>query len=437
MRQQVQSTLNLLLIYLLPIAVLLIAAGALEERRVARASTVAVIAFALTLLAYGLVGFGFQFGGVGLVNNAPGLKGFIREWSPLDVVVGPGWGLLGLDAFGVLLNPPNADVMNLFLFHAALAGTAVLMPVLAVAARVRSRVILLGALLLAIFFYPLAGNWAWGGGWLSQMGLTSGLGHGVVDLAGSGVIFIFGGFAALGALLGVRARTHTQVTTAANIPELPPAHLPLLMMLGAFLFLVSLGTVALGNPFATKNLPTTLILFNLVVAAAAGTLVATLYGWFVSGEPSAMLASRGAVAGMVAMAASLPFVPAWAALVTGGIAGLLLPLSTYVVDRWIRVDDKSLVVSTFGVAGAWGLLALAIFADGQNGVGWNNIGVGTYLGVPNQGVTGIFALSQFVPDSPGQMEAQFFGVVAISLLAFLTSWAIFFALGKIGGRAEP
>jgi Amt family ammonium transporter len=435
----VQATLNPLLIYLVPIGVLLIVVGAFEERRVARAATVATIAFALALLFYGLAGFGFQFGGVGLVNNAPGLKAFIREWSPLDVVVGPGWGIFGLDAFGVNIEPRNADVMNLFVFHAALAGTAVILPILALAARIqsgRSRVLLLGALLLAVFFYPIAGNWMWGGGWLAQMGNTSGLGHGTVDFAGSGAIYVFGGLAALGALLGYGARSHTRVTTAANVPEFPSAHLPLLMILGAFLFLLGTSVFAVGDPFASKNLPATQILFNLLNAAAAGVLVSTLYGWFVSGEPAAMLASRGAVAGMVAIAASLPFVPSWAALIIGGVAGLLLPLSTYVVERWIRADDEGLIVSTFGVAGIWGLLALAIFADGQYGVGWNNTGLTDYLGVPNQGVTGIFALPAFTPDSPGQMEAQFFGVVAIGLLAFIFSWAIFYALRKIGGELE-
>ncbi|MGB8646583.1 MAG: hypothetical protein WCF84_15190 [Anaerolineae bacterium] len=427
---------NLLLIYLLPVALLLIAAGALDERRVARAATVAVVGLALALVVYGLVGFGFQFGGVGLVNSAPGLKSLVREWSPLDVVVGRGWGLIGLDGFGVLAQPVNTDAMNLLLYHAVVAGAAVLLPVLAVAARVRSRVILVGAFLLAAVFFPIAGNWVWGGGWLSQMGMTSGLGHGLVDFAGGGVLFLFGGFAALGALVGSGARTHTAVTTAANIPEFPSAHLPLLMILGAFLFLVSLGAFVFGNPFPLKNLPTTLIVYNLVFAASAGLLVATLYGWFVSGEPSAMLASRGAVAGVAAIAASLPFVPGWAALVIGGVAGLLLPLTTYAIDRWLRIDDAGLVASTFGVAGAWGLIALAIFADGQYGIGWNNTGPSSYLGVPNQGVSGIFVLSSFVPDSPGQMEAQFFGVIAIGLLAFLTAWAVFYALRKVGAAAD-
>lgn len=429
---------NHLLIYLVPAGVLLVVVGAFEERRVARAATVASIALTLALLSYGLVGFGFQFGGVGLVNGTPGLRGFIREWSPLDVVIGPGWGVFGLDAFGVNLDPRNADVMNLFIFHSALAGSAVSLPILALSARVRSgrsRVLLLGTLLMAVFFFPIAANWIWGGGWLAQMGNTSGLGHGTVDFGGSGAIYVYGGFAALGALLGYGARSHTDVTTAANVPEFPSAHLPVLMILGAFLFLIGTSVVAVGDPFAPKNLPVSQILFNVVNAAVAGTLVATLYGWFVSGEPAPMLAARGAVAGIVSVAASLPFVPSWAALIIGGVAGLLLPLSTYVVDRWIRVGDDGLIFPTFGVAGMWGLLALAIFADGQYGVGWNNTGLTSYLGVPNQGVTGIFSLPSFVPDSPGQMEAQFFGVVAIGLFAFASSWAIFYALRKLGGPA--
>lgn len=422
--------------YLVPLAVLLLAAGAVEERQSARAATVALVSLAVVLIVYGAAGFGFQFGGIGLINPAEGLQALVREWSPLDTVLGSGWGVLGLDAFGINFVFVNPDITNLYLYNAALAATAVLMPALALAARVRSRVLVIGAALLGIFFYPMAANWVWGGGWLQQFGITSTLGHGTVDFAGSGVVFMFGGFATLGALLGYGVRSHTEVTTSANTPEFPSAHLPLFMILGAFLFMLGSSVIVFGNPFQIQNLPATQIQLNLINAAMAGLVVATLYGWFVSGEPLAMLAARGAVAGVVAVSASLPFIPAWAALVIGGVAGLLLPLTTYAVERWIRADDRALLVPTFGVAGLWGLIALAIFADGSFGVGWNKTGVQNYLGVAGQGVTGIFALGGFVPDSPGQMEAQFFGVVAIALLAFISSFAVFFTLRRIGGAPE-
>lgn len=412
------------------------AAAAVEERRTARAATVALVAFAVVLVAYGALGFGLQFGGIGLVKDAPGLQALVREWSPLDTTLGTGWGIIGLDAFGINLVFVNQDITNLYLYHAALAATAVLMPALALAARVRSRVLVIGSLLLGIIFYPMAANWVWGGGWLQQFGLTSALGHGMVDFAGSGVVFMFGGLATLGALLGYGARSHTGVTTAANIPEFPSAHLPLFMILGAFLMLIGVNVLIFGDPFQVRDLPSGQIQLNLINAAMAGLVVATLYGWFVSGEPLAMLASRGAVAGIVAVAASLPFIPAWAALVIGAVAGLLLPLSTYAIEHWIRADDQALLVPTFGVAGLWGLIALSIFADGTYGVGWNNTGPDRYLGVVGQGVTGIFAQTGFVPDSPGQMEAQFFGVLAIGLFAFLASFVIFFVLRQIGGAPE-
>src|SRR5215218_8129319 len=122
--------------YLVPLAVLLLAAGAVEERRTARAATIALVSLAVVLVVYGAAGFGFQFGGIGLINKAEGLQALVREWSPLDTVLGAGWGILGLDAFGINFVFVNQDITNLYLYHAALAATAVLMPVLALAARV-------------------------------------------------------------------------------------------------------------------------------------------------------------------------------------------------------------------------------------------------------------------------------------------------------------
>ncbi len=45
--------------------------------------------------------------------------------------------------------------------------------------------------------YPLFANWAWGGGWLSQLGANFRLGHGYCDFAGSGVVHAVGGITAL------------------------------------------------------------------------------------------------------------------------------------------------------------------------------------------------------------------------------------------------
>jgi Amt family ammonium transporter len=47
--------------------------------------------------------------------------------------------------------------------------------------------------------YSLFGNWVWGGGWLAQLAMNFGLGHGTVDFAGSSVVHQTGGMIALAA----------------------------------------------------------------------------------------------------------------------------------------------------------------------------------------------------------------------------------------------
>src|SRR5665648_315496 len=50
---------------------------------------------------------------------------------------------------------------------------------------------------IAAILYPIYGNWVWGGGWLSALGRNVGIGHGVLDFAGSSVVHAVGGFSAL------------------------------------------------------------------------------------------------------------------------------------------------------------------------------------------------------------------------------------------------
>src|SRR2546423_13698509 len=104
--------------YLVPLAVLLLAAGAVEERQSARAATVALVSLAVVLIVYGAAGLGFQFGGIGLINPPEGLEALLREWPPLDKVLGAGRGVLGLAAFWVNFVFFNPDISTLYLYNA-------------------------------------------------------------------------------------------------------------------------------------------------------------------------------------------------------------------------------------------------------------------------------------------------------------------------------
>ena len=415
--------------FLIPASLTLIGVSASPERRALHVALGGLTALTLGIIVYALVGFGLQFGGLGLVSRLAGVEGLIREWSPFDVTRGPGWGVVGLDGFLILGWDHPPGIYALFFFQASLAATSVVIPALALAGRVRRPLLLLAILLVSAVIYPLFGNWAWGGGWLAMLGQTEGLGHGFVDFAGAGVVHGLGGMVALAGLLACGLRVRQE--ELAEPEALPPVHFPLLAVLSSFLILIGGFALAAGQSMTTPDLPAPLLLVNLLVAGSAGTLLAALYTWFTTGAPEVQMAVRGLVAGLVAASAPLPFVSPWTAAMIGGVAGLLVPLSTFVVERLVRLADSTGAVSVHAVSGLWGLLALGLFADGRHGAGWHGVGPTEYLGVVGQGVAGWLSAPGVHPDWPGQCYAQLVGIVALVLLALLLPWLLFKGLNRL------
>jgi len=72
-----------------------------------------------------------------------------------------------------------------------------------------------------------------------------------------------------------------------------------------------------------------------------------------------------------------------------------------------------------------------LWADGVVGGGWNVTGMGEYLGVAGQGVSGLFAATGFQADFPGQLQAQAIGLVALTLWGTVTGALICLPLGLI------
>ncbi|HET9730962.1 MAG TPA: ammonium transporter, partial [Acidimicrobiia bacterium] len=100
----------------------------------------------------------------------------------------------------------------------------------------------------------------------------------------------------------------------------------------------------------------------------------------------------------------------WAAIIIGAVAGVLVVSS---VEFWDRrhIDDPCGAISVHGVNGAWGVLAVGLFADGTyNPAGWNGV---------SGGVKGLFY------GDGGQLVAQAFHVVAGFVWAFGITWIIF------------
>ena len=84
-----------------------------------------------------------------------------------------------------------------------------------------------------MFIYPIFANWVWGGGWLSQLGVLFGLGHGHVDQAGSSVVHMVGGSAALAGALALGPRLGKYSKNGR--PLAMPGHNIAMAMIGTFI----------------------------------------------------------------------------------------------------------------------------------------------------------------------------------------------------------
>jgi Amt family ammonium transporter len=134
------------------------------------------------------------------------------------------------------------------------------------------------------------------------------------------------------------------------------------------------------------------------------------------------------LAGLVAITAPCAFVSPMGAFIIGLIAGVLVVISVFFFDR-LKIDDPVGAISVHGVNGAFGVLAVGLFADGTYGAGWNGVGATEYLGVAGKGVTGLF-----YGDST-QIVAQAIEVFAGAGWNIIVGGLAFYLVGKlIGGN---
>ncbi len=302
---------------------------------------------------------------------------------------------------------------------------------------------------VSMVIYPVYGNWVWGGGWLSKLGADFDLGHGHVDFAGSSVVHMVGGVTALagGLIIGPRIGKYNKDGSANPLP----AHNVPMYMVGTFILAFGWFGFNAGSTLAGADSVIGRAAANTMLASAAGAFTSMVYMWIVYKKPDPSFMCNGMLAGLVAITAPCAFVAPWAAVVIGGIAGVLVIWSCLFVEKTLKVDDPVGAVSVHGVNGAWGVLALGLFADGTYGTGgWN--GVFLYeiqgklqwmskalspeeiknLGATVKGVTGLFY------GNPSQFFAEAIGVVANVLWVFPVAYGFFWVLEKVvGNRVKP
>jgi Amt family ammonium transporter len=184
-------------------------------------------------------------------------------------------------------------------------------------------------------------------------------------------------------LLGARRGKYNADGTANAIPghNIPMALAgTLILMFGWFGFTA-------GATLDAADSRITVIAANAMLASAAGCVAAMLYMYARSGKPDPSMLANGALAGLVAITAPCAFVAAPAAVLIGAVAGVLVCISVFFVERRLRLDDPVGAISVHGVNGLWGVLAIGLFADGTYGAGLNGVRgnvAGLFYGDPGQ-----------------------------------------------------
>jgi Amt family ammonium transporter len=381
--------------------------GLTRAKNAAHMMMMNIAAFAVALLAYYAVGFAFQFGGIAPIANLGGV-------SPLTGIFGHGSaGIIGLHGFFLQSHGSyDVGVMVLFLFEVVFMETAGYIIIGAIAERISFAGFLLAEIAMGAIIYPIYGMWMWGGGWLAHLGTSLHLGHGAVDFAGSGVVHATGGWAALALamVLGPRIGKFNKDGSANAIP----GHNIPYVVIGTLVLIFGWMGFNPGSTLGATDLRIGLVAVNTLLAACMGFVMAMGVTNAKYGKPDISMSCNGMLAGLVAITAPCAFVAPWAAVIIGGVAGVLVVYSVAFFDR-MGIDDPCGAISVHGMNGAWGVLAVGLFADGTYGAGWNGVGGlgGTH------GVRGLFY------GDGGQLVAQVFHVVVGFIWAWGITWVIF------------
>src|SRR6202161_3207335 len=363
----------------------LLTCGLGRKKNAAHVMLLNLAAYVSAFLPYDAIGYAFQFGAVA-VNAAPVNIGGAQTLN--HFLIGSGqWGFVG--GKGFFLTGPAYDASSncLTLFEVVFMETAGYIIVGAICERITFWAFLLCELFIGGILYPISGCWAWGGGWLSQLGLSMHMGHGYVDFAGSSVVHSIGGFCAmaLAIILGPRLGKYD----AAGKPRAFPASNIVFVVSGTFILLFGWMGFNPGSTLGATDLRIAVVAVNTNLAAVAGSAAAMLLWYFMFGKPDITMACNGMLAGLVAITAPCAFVTPTSSVVIGVIAGVLVCLGVLFNERVLKIDDPCGAISVHGYCGWFGAVAVGIFADGTYGAGWNGVGAAAYLGKAGQGVTGL------------------------------------------------
>jgi Amt family ammonium transporter len=392
----------------------LVETGLTRSKNVAHTMAMNFLVYAIGIIGFWAIGFGLQMGGVGALTTFGGDASLSQEFS--INIGGKLWGLFGTTGFFLPVSIFTPAVAATFLFQMVFMDTTATIPTGALAERWKFGPFIAFSLVIATLIYPIYANWVWGGGWLSALGRNYGLGHGHVDFAGSSVVHMTGGVAALVTckLLGPRIGKFSPDGS----PNPIPGHNIPMAVLGTFILCFGWFGFNSGSTLAASDNRFAIVAVNTMLASASGALAATFYGKLKFGKPDPTWMCNGMLAGLVAITAPCAFVSPGIALFIGAVSGFLVIAAALFVENTLKIDDPVGAIAVHGFNGTWGILALGLFSNGTYGDGLN--------GVPGA-VKGLF-----YGDS-GQFFASLVGIGANFVFVGALAAVSFIVIGRMMG----
>ncbi len=359
------------------------------------------VVFAISSLAFYIVGWGLMFG-----DGSPyvGLQGL---WFASGSDNSPATG----DAYqGVYsaINWTGVPFWAKFFFQLVFAGTAATIVSGAVAERIKFSSFIVFSFIMVGVIYPVIGHWIWGGGWLQKLGMW--------DFAGSAVVHSVGGWAALAGILMLGPRIGKYSKDGKVNPI--PGHNMTSACIGTFVLWFGWFGFNPGSTMAASAGDIARIAVTTNSAAAAAAFSATLAAWFMLGKPDLSMTLNGCLAGLVAITAPCAFVSVGSSVIIGLIAGFVVVAAVLMFDR-LKIDDPVGATSVHLVCGIMGTLFVGLFA--QDSIMPKTTGNGLFFG-------GGFAL----------LKAQLIGSIAVAVFTLtisLVAWTVIKAM--MGLRVSP
>jgi Amt family ammonium transporter len=395
--------------------------GFTRAKNAAHTMMLNLMIYGIGILGFWAMGFALQMGGSGAPAGSS-----VTAPAEMAKMIGPTiggklWGLFGGKGFFLTGAAYDVSAFCIFLFQMVFMDTALTIPTGAMAERWKLSAFTIYGFVASMIIYPVFGAWAWGGGWLSTLGKYVGLGHGYVDFAGSGVVHLTGGVMALMGVIVLGPRIGKFVR---GVPQAIPGHNLPMALSGCLILAFGWFGFNAGSTLSGTDLRIGVVATNTMLASGAGAVLAYLVTWRKYGRPDPSMSGNGLLAGLVAITAPCAFVTGPAAVLIGAVAGVLVVWSALFVENTLKLDDPVGAIAVHGFNGAWGLIALGLFADGTYGGGWN--------GAAEAGVTGLFY------GDPKQLLAQVVGIVANVVWVGASSFVLFKVIDlAIGMRVKP